>query len=127
MRGTKINSINRSNIEPVKILLSVSCTVFYDYANIPFTIEPDVICEVMNMPAEEGIKKLSQHICSHLLVTMYDDLKEKGNFEMIRELVKKSPLFHIHGRTVRDILYSESELDDPHSQYGRIIFVCTHC
>jgi hypothetical protein len=81
----------------------------------------------MNMPADEGMKRLSQHICTHVLVTIYDDLERKQEWDRMRELVKKSQLFHIHGRTVGDIIYPNPITDDPHGHHGRVVFVCTHC
>ena len=118
-----LNNINRE----VTIFLSVSCNVFHEYSNIPFTVEQDRVREVLNMSADEGMKQLSQDICTHVLLTIYDDLERKREYHKIRTLVEKSQLFHIHGRTARDILYPNPETDDPHAHHGRVIFVCTHC
>lgn len=121
-----INNNNNNNI-PVTILLSVSCTVFDDYNNIPLTLHSEFIRSVINMPVDEGMKRLSQHICTHVLLTIYDDLERKREWDRMRELVKKSQLFHIHGRTVGDIIYPNPNTDDPHGHHGRVVFVCTHC
>jgi hypothetical protein len=121
------NTINNTNSNPVTILLSVSCTVFDDYNNIPLTLDSEFIRSVTNMSVDEGMKRLSQHICTHVLLTIYDDLERKQEWNRMRELVKKSQLFHIHGRTVRDIIYPNPEIDDPHGHHGRVVFVCTHC
>lgn len=121
---------NNNNIiinYPITIYLTVSCNVFHDYCNIPYTIERDKIREVLSMTADEGMKRLSQDICTHVLLTIYDDLDRKRDFRKIRTLVEKSQLFHIHGRTARDIIYPNAETDDPHAHHGRVVFVCTHC
>lgn len=123
-----INNINNvNNIRPITIYLTVSCNVFHEYCNIPYTIERDKIREVLSMTADEGMKRLSQDICTHVLLTIYDDLDRKREFRKIRTLVEKSQLFHIHGRTARDIIYPNAETDDPHAHHGRVVFVCTHC
>lgn len=126
INSNRINNNINNNIS-VTLLLSVSCTVFDDYNNIPLTLNSDFIRSVMNMPADEGMKRLSQHICTHVLLTIYDDLERKQEWDRMRELVKKSQLFHIHGRTVSDIIYPNSNMDDPHGHHGRVVFVCTHC
>ena len=126
INSTKNNNNNNNNI-PVTILLSVSCTVFDDYSNIPLTLQTDFIRSVINMPVDEGMKRLSQHICTHVLLTIYDDLERTRDWDRMRELVKKSQLFHIHGRTVSDIIYPNPITDDPHGHHGRVVFVCTHC
>lgn len=125
------NNINNceknKNVIPVTLLLSVSCTVFDMYNNIPCTVPSELIREVLNMPANEGIDKLSQYLCTFILLEIYDDLERKNDRGKIRELVKKSQLFHIHGRSVRDIIYPRTETDDPHGHHGRVVFICTHC
>jgi hypothetical protein len=125
--NTVINNNNNNNNIPVTLLLSVSCTVFDDYNNIPLTLNSEFIRSVTNMPVDEGMKRLSQHICTYVLVTIYDDLEQKQEWDRMRELIKKSQLFHIHGRTVGDIIYPNPITDDPHGHHGRVVFVCTHC
>jgi hypothetical protein len=124
-------NINNRNINngnnSVTIFLSVSCNVFHEYSNIPFTIEGNAIKEILNMPARDGMKRLSRDICTHVLLTIHDDLERKREICKIRTLVEKSQLFHIHGRTARDIIYPNTETDDPHAHHGRVVFVCTHC
>ena len=121
------NNINRLPNEPVTIYLSVSCTVFDSYSNIPVTLSPEFIREVLNMSADEGMKRISQHLCTQVIVTIYDDLESHHNWGKVRQLVKKSQMFHIHGRTARDIIYPNSVTDDPHAHHGRQVWVCTHC
>lgn len=121
------NYIKNNNNCEVTIYLSVSCNVFDEYNNIPFTIERDRVREILNMSMDEGMKRLSQDICTHVLLTIHDDLKHRREYHKIRTLVEKSQLFHIHGRTARDILFPNPETDDPHAHHGRIVFVCTHC
>ncbi len=123
-----LTQVNNNNINhPVTIFLSVSCTVFHEYSNIPFTLDYDSVRTILNMPANDGMKRLSQYICTHVLLTIYDDLERRREFDKMRTLVEKSQLFHIHGRTARDILYPNAATDDPHAHHGRVVFVCTHC
>ena len=124
-----MNNPNRNShgTEPIIIWLSMSCTVFDAYSNIPVTLSQAFIREVLNMPVDEGMKHLSQHLCTHVLTTIYDELASQHDWVKVRQLVKKSQLFHIHGRTARDIIYPNSITDDPHAHQGRHVFVCTHC
>ena len=129
--NTNINNARNANInagsEPVIIWLSMSCTVFDAYNNIPLSLSQAFIREVLNMPVDEGMKRLSQHLCTHVVMTIYDELASQHDWVKIRQLVKKSQLFHIHGRTARDIIYPNSITDDLHAHHGRQVFVCTHC
>jgi hypothetical protein len=120
-------NINRHINESVTLLMSMSCTVFDSYNNIPVTLTPEYIREILNMPSEEGIIQLSQHLCTQVIMVIYNDLESRRDWDKVRKLVSKSQMFHIHGRTARDILYPNSITDDPHAHHGRQVFVCTHC
>jgi hypothetical protein len=124
---TNSNNNHRHTNEPVTIYLSMSCTVFDSYNNIPVTLSPEYIREILNMPTDEGILRLSQHLCTQVIMVIYDDLESRRDWDKVRKLVSKSQMFHIHGRTARDILYPNSITDDPHAHHGRQVFVCTHC
>ena len=120
-----INSINVD--ESVKLMIGVSCAVFDSYQNIPLTLSPAFIREVLNMEsAEAGMTHLSRHVCTHAICTIYDDLMEQNNYAKIRQLLQKVQLFHIHGRTARDIIFP-SHNDDAHAHHGSYVYVCTHC
>lgn len=120
------HTINNRTHSPVTIILSVSCNIFHEYSNIPFTIQSEMIREILKMPAREGMNKLSQYICTHVLLTIHDDLEVKREFHKIRTLVEKSQFFHIHGRTAKDIIYPNRETD-PYAHDRPVVFVCTHC
>jgi len=124
-----INSSNNSiniNSGPVTITIGISCNVFDSYQNIPLTLSHTFINEVLNMNSAEGMKALSRHICTHAISVIYEDLAARNDQAKIRQLIQKVQLFHIHGRTARDIIYP-SNYDDAHAHHGRHVYVCTHC
>ena len=121
-----INSSRNNNIGPVEIMIGVSCNVFDAYHNIPLRLSQSFINEVLGMNSKDGMKALSRHICTHTISVIYEDLASRNDQAKIRQLIQKVQLFHIHGRTARDIIYP-SDYDDAHAHHGRQVFVCTHC
>ena len=120
------NNSNNINSGPVTITIGISCNVFDSYQNIPLTLSHTFINEVLNMNSTEGMKALSRHICTHAISIIYEDLAARNDQAKIRQLIQKVQLFHIHGRTARDIIYP-SNCDDAHAHHGRLVYVCTHC
>ena len=120
------NSNNNNNIGPVEIMIGVSCNVFDAYHNIPLRLSQSFINEVLGMNSKDGMNALSRHICTHTISVIYEDLAAHNDQAKIRQLIQKVQLFHIHGRTARDIIYP-SDYDDAHAHHGRRVFVCTHC
>ena len=107
-------------------MVGMSCTVFDSYQNISVTLESALVHEILNMESDIGMKLLSRHICTHVLCAIYDNLFSRGDYNKIRQLVQRAQLFHIHGRTARDIIFPSND-DDPHAHHGRYVYVCTHC
>ena len=128
--NSNINCINNSsrnnNIGPVEIMIGISCNVFDSYHDIPLTLSQSFINEVLGMNSKDGMKILSRHICTHAISVVYEDLAARNDQNKIRQLIQKVQLFHIHGRTARDIIYP-SNYDDAHAHHGRQVYVCTHC
>lgn len=120
------SSNNNINSGPVTITIGISCNVFDSYQNIPLRLSHTFINEVLNMNSTDGMKALSRHICTHAISVIYEDLASRNDQAKIRQLIQKVQLFHIHGRTARDIIYP-SDYDDVHAHHGRQVFVCTHC
>jgi hypothetical protein len=125
MNGSNTN-INNINSGPVTITIGISCNVFDSYQNIPLRLSQSFINEVLSMNSTEGMKALSRHICTHAISIIYEDLAARNDQAKIRQLIQKVQLFHIHGRTARDIIYP-SNCDDAHAHHGRLVYVCTHC
>jgi hypothetical protein len=129
--GINITSMNNNsninnNIGPVTITIGISCNVFDSYQNIPLSLSQSFINEVLGMNSKDGMRALSRHICTHAISVIYEDLSDRNDQVKIRQLIQKVQLFHIHGRTARDIIYP-SGYDDAHGRHGRQVFVCTHC
>jgi hypothetical protein len=111
---------------PVTLMVGISCTIFDSYQNIPVTLESALVHEILNTESDVGMKLLSRHICTQALCAIYDNLFSRGDYNKIRQLVQRAQLFHIHGRTARDIIFPSND-DDPHAHHGRYVYVCTHC
>ena len=111
---------------PITLMVGISCAIFDSYQNIPVILEPDFVNEILDMNSEDGMKMLSRHICTQVICTIYDNLISRGDYGKIRQLVQRSQLFHIHGRTARDIIFPSNN-DDPHAHHGHYLYVCTHC
>jgi len=126
MNNNKNNNNNNINSGPVTITIGISCNVFDSYQNIPLRLSHTFINEVLNMNSTDGMKALSRHICTHAISVIYEDLATRNDQAKIRQLIQKVQLFHIHGRTARDIIYP-SNYDDAHAHHGRLVYVCTHC
>lgn len=126
MNINTIGNSNNNNIGPVTITIGISCNVFDSYQNIPLRLSQSFINEVLGMNSKDGMKALSRHICTHAISVIYEDLASRNDQAKIRQLIQKVQLFHIHGRTARDIIYP-SDYDDAHAHHGRQVFVCTHC
>ena len=111
----------------VKLRLVMSCNVFWDY-------ETDVLVnralfhpKFTNRSEEEAFGTLSQFLCSHMKRHIEDALISEGRRNMLPELEKVFPKFHIHGQTVHEILYPNDPTNSDHCRGDGKIFICTHC
>jgi hypothetical protein len=74
--------------------------------------------------------RLEEYLVDYVIQYIYDDLTMKRQHRDIPILLKKARKFHIHGRTLEDILFpasSGSRNSDSHAMPENIVYICTHC
>ena len=76
---------------------------------------------------KEAFDKLSKFLCLQMKQHIQDDLINKGKRDILPELEKIFPKFHIHGLTAHEILYPNDPSNSDHCRGDRKIFICTHC
>ena len=123
----KANHNTNNTPNNVKLRLVMSCDVFWDY-------ETDVLVnralfhpKFTNRPEEEAFSALSQFLCSQMKQHIEDALISEGRRQMLPDLERVYPKFHIHGQTVHEILYPNDPTNSDHCRGDGKIFICTHC
>ena len=76
---------------------------------------------------KEAFDKLSKFLCLQMKQHIEDDLINKGKRDILPELEKIFPKFHIHGLTAHEILYPNDPSNSDHCRGDGKIFICTHC
>jgi hypothetical protein len=141
------NNIRRKNNNSMVTLdVRISCDTFWNYKfNIPIRIDDyynDVnnrnnnvnvnirsdTCEIGNIGrSDPSFLRLESYLIDYVIQYIYDDLVQKRQYRDIPILLKKTRKFHIHGRTLDDILFPGSRNTDTHSMPDNIVYICTHC
>jgi hypothetical protein len=126
----------------------MSCDTFWEYSfNIPIRIDEfynakdnninmnrynrDVhrsnTCEIGNIGrSDPRFLRLEEYLVEYVIQHIYDDLVQKHQHRDIPILLKKARKFHIHGRTLEDLLFPASSSND-HMTPENIVYICTHC
>ena len=130
----------------------ISCDTFWNYKfNIPIRIDEyydqnernmnnsrrnninarSDTCEIGNIGRSDPMfLRLESYLVEYVIQFIYDDLVQKRQQRDIPILLKKARKFHIHGRTLEDLLFptnSESRNTDTHSMPENTVYICTHC
>jgi hypothetical protein len=74
--------------------------------------------------------RLEEYLVEYVIQHIYDDLVRKRQQRDIPILLKKARKFHIHGRTLEDLLFPNNT-----NTAGRMdqmmpentVYICTHC
>ncbi len=147
-----MNELRRNNIHMITLDVRISCDTFWNYKfNIPIRIdeyydqnERNVInsrrnninarsdtCDIGNIGRSDPMfLRLESYLVDYVIQFIYDDLVQKRQQRDIPILLKKARKFHIHGRTLEDLLFptnSESRNTDTHSMPENTVYICTHC
>jgi hypothetical protein len=121
----------------------ISCDTFWDYKfNIPIRIDDyynpnerniqnanvnrtdhrSNTCEIGNIGRSDPMfLRLESYLVEYVIQFIYDDLVQKRQQRDIPILLKKARKFHIHGRTLEDLLFHT------HSMPENTVYICTHC
>ena len=138
------------NARNIMITLDVriSCDTFWEYSfNIPIRIDdyyhPNVhninninkynsddrksgSCEIGNIGRSDSrFLHLEEYLVDYVIQHIYDDLNRTNRERDIPILLKKARKFHIHGRTIEDLLFPANSTNDHMRE--NIVYICTHC
>ena len=154
-----MNDLRRNNIQMITLDVHVSCDTFWNYKfNIPIRIDDyydpndrninnnnnnnnntrrnntdarSDTCEIGNIGRSDPMFiRLETYLVDYVIQFIYDDLIQKRQQRDIPILLKKARKFHIHGRTLEDLLFprsTESRNTDTHSMLENTVYICTHC
>jgi hypothetical protein len=127
----------------------ISCDTFWEYSfNIPIRIDEfynandnnininrynrddhrSNTCEIGNIGrSDPRFLRLEEYLVDHVIQHIYDDLNRRNKERDIQILLKKSRKFHIHGRTIEDVLFPANSTNNHVISSENIVYICTHC
>lgn len=123
MQTKKYTNLNNNNNDLLILDVHISCEVFYNYS---FKIPIDKNDFIVNNNDDIIFKKLCNYIITYVKESIYNDLIRTNNKELLTIFNEISNKFHIHGRTINDILYPNLD-NKNHLHDNSRLFVCTHC
>ena len=152
-----MNNLRTNNIHNITLDVRISCDTFWDYRfNIPIRISDyytsnerniangggggdnhphehrNNVCEHGTMGRSDPMFiRLEDYLVEYVIQHIYDDLTRKRQQRDIPILLKKARKFHIHGRTLEDLLFPTNTTNNA----GRMdqmmpentVYICTHC
>jgi len=141
-----MNGLRRNNIHMITLDVRISCDTFWDYKfNIPIRIDDyynqdnnnnirrnnvnihSDTCEIGKIGRTDPMfERLETYLVDYAIQFIYDDLVQKRQQRDIPILLKKARKFHIHGRTLEDLLFPQSN-ETTHSMPENTVYICTHC
>jgi hypothetical protein len=140
--------LQRNNISMITLDVRISCDAFWNYKfNIPIRIndyynpndrninrggETDDAgtdtCRIGNIGRRDpGFCRLEEYLVDYVIQHIYDDLIRTRQERDLPILLKKARKFHIHGRTIQDILFPGNRNSDTHAMPENTLYICTHC
>jgi len=150
----RMNHLRANNIHNITLDVRISCDTFWDYRfNIPIRISDYYTSNERNIAngvenhahehrnnvCEHGMMgrsdpmfiRLEDYLVEYVIQHIYDDLVRKRQQRDIPILLKKARKFHIHGRTLEDLLFPNNTTNTA----GRMdqmmpentVYICTHC
>lgn len=144
-----MNTLRDNNIHIITLDVRISCDTFWNYKfNIPIRIDdyydPNErninnahgrnmntdTCEIGNIGRIDPMfERLETYLVDYVIQYIYDDLIKKRQQNEIPILMKKSRKFHIHGRTLEDLLFPTRNgvVGGGHSMPENTVYICTHC
>lgn len=88
-------------------------------------------CEIGNIGRSDPMFiELETHLVDYVIQYIYDDLVQKRQHCDIPILLKKARKFHIHGRTLEDLLFPGGNSipeTGVRSMPENTVYICTHC
>jgi len=146
-----MDSLNKHNIHTVTLDVRISCDTFWNYKfNIPIRISDYYVqnvnngrgpadyhddddayatdtCRIGNIGRRDPLfGHLEDYLVDYVIQHIYDDLMATRQHRDLPILLKKARKFHIHGRTLEDLLFP-ANCSDTHAMPENIVYICTHC
>jgi hypothetical protein len=148
-----IDMFKENNIPMITLDVHISCDTFWNYSyRIPIRVNDyyddrntrninnsrvnntsiaSSTCEIGNIGnIDPMFAKLEAYLVEYVIEHIYEDLIRTNSQRDIHLLLKKSRKFHIHGRTLEDILFPNSgsnSATNQHSMPNNTLYICTHC
>jgi len=155
----RMNALRDYHISTITLDVRISCDTFWNYKfNVPIRIddyyeyndaninnrinngmmrthdnddESDT-CRIGNIGRRDPrFVRLESFLVDHVIQGIYDDLIATRHHRDLPILLKKARKFHIHGRTLEDILFPNNNGQEGsggmHSMPENTVYICTHC
>jgi hypothetical protein len=154
----RMNALRDYHISTITLDVRISCDTFWNYKfNVPIRIDhyydyedTNIINIINNNPTRNGdndesdtcrignigrrdprFVRLESFLVDHVIQGIYDDLIATRHHRDLPILLKKARKFHIHGRTLEDILFPNQNRQEGsggmHSMPENTVYICTHC
>lgn len=142
-----MHTLRNNKMNMITLDVRISCDTFWNYKfNIPIRIDDyynpndrninrrhddqrvnSNTCEIGDIGRSDPLFiRLEEYLVEYVIQYIYDDLIQKGQSRDIPILLKKARKFHIHGRTLEDLLFPSNSTND-HMTPENIVYICTHC
>jgi hypothetical protein len=131
-----MHHLQTNNISTITLDVRISCDTFWDYRfNIPIRISDYYTANERNMTNNMNngkddplFHRLEEYLVEYVIQHIYEDLVRKHHQRDIPILLKKARKFHIHGRTLEDLLFP----NNPNGVRDQMmpentVYICTHC
>lgn len=134
-----------NNVPMVTLDVRISCDTFWNYSfRIPIRIDDyyddrnashnarhNATCDIGQIgQADPMFVRLETYLVDYVIDHIYEDiLQQRSHQRDLPILLKKARKFHIHGRTLEDILFpntNDANAND-HSMPNNTVYICTHC
>ncbi len=146
-----MDMFKENNVSMVTLDVRISCDTFWNYSyRIPIRINDyydknsrninyrsnsasnaSSTCNIGHIGhADPMFAKLESYLVEYVIQQIYDDLFRTNLQRDIHLLLKKSRKFHIHGRTLEDILFPNTDSNSAANQQSmpnNTLYICTHC
>jgi hypothetical protein len=138
-----------NNVPMVTLDVHISCDTFWNYSfRIPIRIadyyddrnsrnnathnanvSSSSTCNIGRIgQVDPMFVRLEAYLVDYVIDRIYEDILQKRSHQCdLPILLKKARKFHIHGRTLEDILFPNSANADDHSMPNNTVYICTHC
>lgn len=142
-----------NNVPMVTLDVRISCDTFWNYSfRIPIRIDDyyddrnashnsrnntrhnathNATCDIGQIgQVDPMFVRLETYLVDYVIDRIYEDiLQQRSHQRDLPILLKKARKFHIHGRTLEDILFpnTNANANDDHSMPNNTVYICTHC